>query len=192
MFESKTGSRFADDEDAFDYLVSAGIALDAKAISTPTLPLIKSSGKNLLKLYLNDVGLLTNVLYHHNVLPILEDRKSVNLGAVYESVVARELACHGVPLHYYDNKAKGEVDFLFDDFDSLSVVPIDVKSGKDDAVHSALRHFVSNEAYGVKTAYVLSNDRVVRTKGKIVYMPIYYIMFFGRMMRPMISDLIAF
>lgn len=190
--ENKTGSRFSDYEDAFDYLVNAGIALEVKAISTPTFPLIESTGKNLLKLYLNDVGLLTNVLYHHNVLPILEDVKSVNLGAVYESVVAQELACHGVPLHYYDNKAKGEVDFLFDDFDSLGVVPIEVKSGKDYTVHSALNHFVSNEDYGVKTAYVLSNERLVRTKGKIVYMPIYYIMFFGRMMRPMMSDLLAF
>ena len=45
--------------DEFEYLVSAGIALDVKAISRPSYPLIENSGKNLLKLYLNDVGLLT-------------------------------------------------------------------------------------------------------------------------------------
>ena len=49
--------------DEFDYLINAGISLDVKAISNPTFPLIQSSSKNLLKLYLNDVGLFTNILY---------------------------------------------------------------------------------------------------------------------------------
>ena len=41
----------------FDYLISAGVALEVKAISKPSYPLIENSGKNLLKLYLNDVGI---------------------------------------------------------------------------------------------------------------------------------------
>jgi hypothetical protein len=28
-------------------------------------------------------------------------------------------------LYYYDNKANGEVDFLIDDYDTLSVVPLE-------------------------------------------------------------------
>ena len=61
--EGKKGSTFANYEDEFEYLISAGIALNVQAISTPTFPLIESSGKNLLKLYLNDVGILTAILY---------------------------------------------------------------------------------------------------------------------------------
>lgn len=177
--ENIKGKRFTDYKDEFDYLIHAGIALEVKAISTPVFPLLESSGKNLLKLYLNDVGLLTNVLYRNNVRAVLDDVKSINLGSVYESVVASELKAHGYSLFYYDNRNKGEVDYLIDDYDELSVVPIEVKSGKDYTVHSALNHFVSNEDYNIKKGYVLSNAREVKRNGKIVYMPIYYIMFFN-------------
>ena len=177
--ENIKGKRFSDYRDEFDYLIHAGISLEVKAISTPVFPLIESSGKNLLKLYLNDVGILTSILYKNNIRAILDNNRSINLGTVYESVVASELKAHGFNLFYYDNRNKGEVDFLIDDYNELSVVPIEVKSGKDYTVHSALNHFVSNEDYGIKKGYVLSNSREVKRNGKIVYMPIYYIMFFN-------------
>ena len=175
--ENKRGKTFADYQDEFDYLISAGIALSVQAISTPVFPLIQSSGKNLLKLYLNDVGILSGILYGNNIQAILSDEESINLGSVYECVVASELIAHGHKLFYYDNRTKGEVDFLIDDYDSLSAVPIKVKSGKDYTVHSALNAFVSNEDYHVKKAIVLSNEREITTKNKITYLPIYNIMF---------------
>ena len=175
--ENKRGKTFADYQDEFDYLISAGIALGVQAISTPVFPLIQSSGKNLLKLYLNDVGILSGILYGNNIQAILSDEESINLGSVYECVVASELIAHGHKLFYYDNRTKGEVDFLIDDYDSLSAVPIEVKSGKDYTVHSALNAFVSNEDYHVKKAIVLSNEREIATKNKITYLPIYNIMF---------------
>lgn len=175
--ENKKGKTFADYEDEFEYLISAGIALNVQAISNPVFPLIESSGKNLLKLYLNDVGILTGILYGNNIRAVLGDEKSINLGSVYESVVASELIAHGYKLFYYDNRNKGEVDYLIDDYDSLSAVPIEVKSGKDYTVHSALNTFVKNEDYHIKKAFVLSNERIVKTKGKITYIPIYYVIF---------------
>lgn len=176
--ENKKGKIFADYQDEFDYLINAGIALDVQAISTPVFPLIECSGKNLLKLYLNDVGLLTNILFGNNIRAILDDEKSINLGSVYECVVASELKAHGHQLFYYDNRSKGEVDYLIDDYDSLSAVPIEVKSGKDYTIHSALSGFVKNDDYNVKKAFVLSNAREIERKGKITYLPIYFIMFF--------------
>lgn len=186
--EEKKGSRFSDYADEFDYLISAGIALEVKAISNPVHPLKESETKNLLKLYLNDVGLLTNILYGNNIRAILNDEKSINLGSVYECVVASELIAHGFKLYYYDNRNKGEVDYLIDDYDNLCAFPIEVKSGKDYTVHSALNHFVSNEDYHVKRGYVLSNERIVSCKDKITYLPIYYIMFVGN--TPKTDDLI--
>ena len=176
--EGKKGKRFGDYQDEFDYLVSAGIALNVRAISTPVFPLLESSGKNLLKLYLNDVGILTGLLYGNNIRAVLGDQTSVNLGSVYESVVASELIAHGYQLFYYDNRTKGEVDYLIDDYESLSAVPIEVKSGKDYTVHSALNTFVQNEDYHIKKAFVVSNERKVTTQGKVTYLPIYDIMFF--------------
>ena len=177
--ENKKGKTFNDYSDEFEYLISAGIALNVQAISTPVFPLIESTGKNLLKLYLNDVGILTGILYGNNIRAVLDDEKSINLGSVYETVVASELIAHGYKLFYYDNRHKGEVDYLIDDYDSLSAVPIEVKSGKDYTVHSALNTFVQNEDYHIKNAFVVSNERNVTQNGKIIYIPIYYIMFFG-------------
>ena len=175
--ENKKGKRFADYQDEFDYLISSGVALEVKAISNPVFPLIESSSKNLLKLYLNDIGLLTNIYYRNNIRAILDDECSINLGTVYESVVASELKAHGHNLFYYDNKSKGEVDYLIDDYESLSVLPIEVKSGKDYTVHSALNTFVNNEDYKTKEAIVFSNSREVYTDNIIVYMPIYFVIF---------------
>ncbi len=165
--ENKKGKTFNDYEDEFEYLISAGIALNVQAISNPVFPLIESTGKNLLKLYLNDVGILTGILYGNNIRVVLNDEKSINLGSVYESVVASELIAHGYKLFYYDNRSKGEVDYLIDDYDSLSAVPIEVKSGKDYTVHSALNNFVQNKDYNIKKAFVVSNERTVTTRGKI-------------------------
>lgn len=175
--ENKKGKTFTDYEDEFEYLISAGIALNVNAISNPKFPLVESAGKNLLKLYLNDVGILTGILYGYNISAVLNDERSINLGSVYESVVASELAAHGHRLFYYDNRSKGEVDFLIDDYDSLSVVPIEVKSGKDYTVHRALNTFMNNDGYGIKKAVVLSNSGEVKVKNRVLYLPIYFVMF---------------
>lgn len=176
--EDKSWKRAADYSNEFDYLISAGIALEVKAISKPSYPLIENSGKNLLKLYLNDVGLLSSIFYRNNIKAVMEDIKSINLGSVYETVIAQELKAHGYNLYYYDNKKNGEVDYLIDDADNLSIIPIEVKSGKDYTIHSALDKFIANEEYSIKKAYVLSNEQKVYKENGITYIPIYYIMFF--------------
>lgn len=176
--EDKKWKRSNDYLDEFDYLISSGITLEVKAISTPTYPLVENSGKNLLKLYMNDVGILSGIFYRNNIKAVMSDIKSINLGSVYETVVAQELKAHGYDLYYYDNKKNGEVDYLIDDTDNLSNIPIEVKSGKDYSVHSALDKFVLNDDYNINKAYVLSNERNVYVKNGIIYMPIYYVMFF--------------
>ena len=176
--EGKTGKRMEDYQDEFDYLISSGIALDVKAVSQPTFPLVQNMGKNLLKLYLNDVGIFSGILYRNNIKPVLDDSVSVNLGALYETVVAQELKAHGFSLYYYDNKQNGEVDYLIDDYENMTVSPIEVKSGRDYKIHSAINKFISNKSYNVSKAYVFSNERNVFEENGIIYLPIYYIMYF--------------
>lgn len=173
--EQKAGKRMADYSDEFDYLVSSGIALEVKAISKPSFPLVENSGKNLLKLYMNDVGLLTNVFYGIGIKAVMDDAESVNLGSVYETVVAQELKAHGFNLYYYDNKKNGEVDYLIDDVDNLSVMPLEIKSGKDYKIHSALDKFLQIKEYNIRRAFVFSNSQKVENVGGITYMPIYYV-----------------
>ena len=176
--ENKSWKRADSYIEEFDYLTSAGITLEVKAISKPSYPLIENSGKNLLKLYLNDVGILSALYYRNNIKAIIDDIRSINLGSVYETVVAQELKAHGYNLYYYDNKKHGEVDFLIDDADNLSNIPLEIKSGKDYSIHSALTRFLAMDEYNIKKAYVLSNERKVYSDGGITYIPIYYVMFF--------------
>lgn len=177
QIEDKKGKSFSDYADEFEYLTNSGVALEVSAVSNPHFPLAESEQKRLVKLYLNDVGLLTNLLYELNVNAVLQNLKSINLGTVYESAVAQELAAHGFRLHYYDNKQKGEVDFLIDDYDRLKVLPIEVKSGKDYTRHSALTKFLEQPDYGIDRAIVFSNERTIFKKKGVTYFPIYYCMF---------------
>ena len=176
--ETASHKQFNDYANEFEYLTNSGIALGVQAVSNPRFPLAESESKNLLKLYMNDVGLLTSILYGLNINAVLQDDRSINLGSVYETVVAQELHAHGFTLHYYDNKQKGEVDYLIDDYEHLTVLPIEVKSGKDYTVHSALNNFMNTPDYHIQKAVVLSNEREVSVKNGITYLPVYYCMFY--------------
>lgn len=173
--EDKKGKRMTDYVEEFDYLISSGIALEVKAISKPSFPLIENSGKNLLKLYMNDVGILTSIFFGTNIKAVIDDVASINLGSVYETVVAQELRAHGFNLYYYDNKKTGEVDYLIDDTAHLSVLPLEIKSGKDYQVHSALDKFLQIKEYNISQAFVLSNAKEVENRNGVTYLPIYYI-----------------
>lgn len=161
----------------FEYLTKSGIALENKAISEPKFPLIQSTYKNLTKLYYNDVGILSEILYKNNINAILNNDTGINLGSIYETVVAQELSAHDHKLYYYDQKKVGEVDFLIDDYDNLSVLPIEVKSGKEPGTYRALPKLMKIQNYNIKQGYVLSNKREVIQENNIIKMPIYNIMF---------------
>ncbi len=175
--QNRKGDRFSNYMEEFEYLINSGITIASHAISNPKYPLVESQQKNLLKLYMNDVGMLSSQLYQYNVQPILNDIASINLGSVYESAVAQELKAHYNKLFYYDNKQKGEVDFLVDDSSTMSVLPIEVKSGKDYTVHSALDNLMAVSDYHITSSIVFSNNREIVAKGNILYLPIYHVMF---------------
>ena len=164
-------------QEEFDYLINSGIALDCNAVSEPKFPLAQSTTKNLIKLYMNDVGILSYLLYRNNINAILKQKTGVNLGAVYETVIAQELKAHGHDLFYYDRKKVGEVDFLINDYDDLTVLPLEVKSGKEGYEYKALPKLLQTEGYRINKGYVLSNNREVTIKNGIIHMPIYYILF---------------
>ena len=177
QIEQKEQARASQYQDEFEYLVKSGICNEVKAISNPKFPLNESESKNLLKLYYNDVGLLTRLLYQYNIAAVRDDNKGINLGSVYELAVCSELTSHGFPLFYYDNKKKGEIDFLINDYDKLSVVPIEVKSGKDYDLHTSLDNFIETPDYNIKEAIVFSNEREIRLEGRVTYLPVYFVMF---------------
>lgn len=163
-------------QDEFDYLLSSGCVLGAKAISNPVFPLCESASKNLIKLYYNDVGLLTNLLYKNNIDAVLNKDSGVNLGSVYETACAMELSAHGHDLYYFDSKKVGEVDFLINNYEKTSILPIEIKSGNDQNNFRAIPKLVK-EPYNLQKGYIFGNENVVSSKSNLVTFPIYMIMF---------------
>jgi len=160
--------------DSFIWLWKAGVALGVFNTTEPTVPLLLNEKSSLFKMFLSDVGLLTTIYGKACKLKIVNKEKDINKGAVYENFVAQELHAHGYPLYYYSSKKYGELDFVIEN--EGQVLPIEVKSGKDYDRHSALDNVLSIEEYGIKEAYVLTNDNV-KIKDKRTYLPIYMVMF---------------
>ena len=61
--------------------------------------------------------------------------------------------------------------------DLLSVLPIEVKSGKDYYIHTALNNLLKVDEYKITNGIVFSNEEKVYNNGNVIYMPIYYVMF---------------
>lgn len=174
--EGKDKARFSDYKDDFENLVDSGVVLQVTCCSNPVFPLIESAKRNMLKLYLCDVGLLTWILFRYNVKPLRDDMSQINLGNVYECFAAVQLAANGHALYYSDNKRLGEVDFLIDDHDGLRAVALEIKSGKDFRKHNALDRLLDSESGRMK-GIVLSNSGTAECVGDLKYMPIYALMF---------------
>lgn len=165
-------------EDEFDYLTASGVVNQSLAISNPVFPLNESISKNLIKLYYNDVGILTNLLFKNNIQAILDDNYKINLGSVYETVAAMELVAHGHNLFYFDSKKVGEVDFLINDYENLNVLAVEIKSGKDQNNFRALPKLVNRDGnYKLPIGYVFGNKNLVKVEDNIITLPIYMIMF---------------
>ena len=170
----RKGLRYNRVEDSFTWLWKAGVALGVFNTTEPTVPLMLNEKSTLFKLFLSDVGLLTTIYGKACKLKIVSKEKDINKGAVYENVVAQELHAHGYSLYYYNSKKKGELDFVVEH--AGRVLPIEVKSGKDYEKHSALDNVMAADEYGIKEAYVFTNDNV-KVDGKLTYFPIYMAMF---------------
>lgn len=58
----------------------------------------------------------------------------------------------------------------------LTVLPIEVKSGKDFTSHKALDRFLADEEYNIPSGIVLDNKREVYTKNKVTNRPVCFVM----------------
>ena len=166
--------KFSRYTNSFIWLKDAGVALPTFCASEPTVPLKLSQSTNLFKLFLSDVGLLAAMYMDDIQLKILNHEKDINFGSIYENAAAQELRAHGFDLYYFNSRKQGELDFLVEL--GGDILPIEIKSGKDYMKHAALSTVMANEDYAIPTAYVFQNDNV-STNGKIVYFPIYMLMF---------------
>lgn len=161
-------------ENSFLWLVNAGVALPVYNVEEPKTPLLLARSRNLFKLFQSDIGLLASQYAEGIQMRIIRGDKDINFGSIYENAVAQELVAHGITPYYYNNKRRGELDFVIE-LDG-KVLPIEVKSGKDYVSHRALSNIMDCEEYDIPEAIVLNNDNL-RVVAKTVYAPIYLSMF---------------
>lgn len=170
--ELNNNLKFQKYENSFLWLKKAGVAIPVYNVEEPKIPLLLNKHRNLFKLFQNDVGLLAYQYANGIQLRILSGEVNINFGAIYENIVAQELVAQGfVQLYYFNSKKQGEVDFVVEVGDG-TVLPIEVKSGKDYELHHALANILDNEDYDLNKAIILCNDNV-SVEGKKIYLPIY-------------------
>ena len=166
--------KFSRYQNSFLWLKNAGVALPTYCVTEPTVPLKLNKSVNLFKLFLSDVGLLTSMFMDGIQIRLLNRETDINFGSVYENAASQELKAHGYDLYYYNSKKQGELDFVIER--GGDVLPIEIKSGKGYQRHAALDNVLGNKDYSIPTAFVFQNDNV-SIDGRIVYLPIYMLMF---------------
>ena len=161
-------------ENSFLWLKNAGVAIPVYNVEEPKVPLLLARSRNLLKLFLNDIGLLAAQYADGIQVRIIKGDKDINFGSIYENAVAQELVAHGFEPYFYNSKKRGEIDFVIEN--DGKVLPIEVKSGKGYVYHRALSNIMDCEEYDLPEALVLNNDNLT-VEGRITYVPVYMVMF---------------
>lgn len=170
----KSGVKFDRYENSFLWLKDAGFALPVYNVETPKIPLKLSKSRSLFKLFMSDVGLLASEYSQGIQLKIISGDDKLNYGAIFENYIAQELTACEHDLYYYNNKKRGELDFLIE-YDG-EVLPIEVKYGKDYKVHRALSNIMDCGEFNLNRALIFNNSNL-KVEGKLTYAPIYMAMF---------------
>lgn len=170
----KSGVKFDRYENSFLWLKDAGFALPVYNVETPKIPLKLSKSRSLFKLFMSDVGLLASEYSQGIQLKIISGNDKLNYGAIFENYIAQELTACEHDLYYYNNKKRGELDFLIE-YDG-EVLPIEVKSDKDYKVHRALSNIMDCGEFNLNRALIFNNSNL-KVEGKLTYAPIYMAMF---------------
>ena len=132
-----------------------------------------STGENRFKLFFADVGLLSSMCGVDLTRDAMVGNTSVNFGSFYENTAAQELIAHGYIPYYYQDREKGELDFVIETKQG-QVFPIEIKSGKSYKRHNALSNVLATTKFHIEQAYVFC-EKNLSTNDKVAYCPIYMI-----------------
>lgn len=113
--------------DAINWLINAGI-VNSCVKTKIGVPLKMYEEMDSFKLYMNDVGLLTNL--SEFPLYLIHNREAVNemmMGMLTENYVASALKYNGVNLNYFKNDFDSEIDFILQS-EKGNIIPLEVKS----------------------------------------------------------------
>ncbi len=129
--DARKKSRASTFEQAIIWLKKAGLINVAYNISAPKLPLSGYADSAKFKVYHLDCGLLGAMLNISSDIIITGDQLFAEYnGAFIENFVASELVTTGVKeLYYWTSKSDAEVDFILQNNNNNTILPLEVKSG---------------------------------------------------------------
>ena len=131
-------------ETAIDWLIKSAINIKCTMIEKPNLPLVAYEKENFFKLYLCDIGLLTE-LSELTYKDMLSRESSLFSGMIAENYVACMMQNENHGLYYWKSKKEAEIDFVRS-IDG-NIIPIEVKASMNKKSKS-LRTYV--EKYNPK------------------------------------------
>jgi predicted AAA+ superfamily ATPase len=121
------GARTATFKDSVDWLETAGIALKCTKTTRGDVPPAQYADQSTFKLYLADVGLLSQTLkVTRENLPLFNQ---MYRGAITENYIAMELVQRGHSLYFWETNSNSEVDFVTT-IDG-AIIPVEVKSSEN-------------------------------------------------------------
>ncbi|MYB34853.1 MAG: ATP-binding protein [Gammaproteobacteria bacterium] len=168
----KRKSRYSDFENAIRWLICCRLALANFPIEgMPRTPLAAYKKKNMVKLFLFDVGLLNHMLGtgYREIKQKIHEYK----GYIAENFVQQELSAIGLDPGYSWHDARAEVEFIVAN-DKGEIVPIEVKSGKRTRAKSLQSYM--DKCAPKKTFKLTGTQGSSALAQTNVVMPLYYAM----------------
>ena len=147
----------------------------------PNVGLSANKNSSVFKLYLCDTGLFVTLMFKDREFTentiyekLLNDKRSTNLGYLYENVVAQTLAVTGNKLFYYTfpnetSRHNYEVDFLL--AKKNKICPIEVKSSGY-KTHKSLDKFFEKYSSRILNKYLVYTKDLAKDKD-ILCVPVY-------------------
>lgn len=162
------GAKSREYELPLDWLLASNCAIKSNSVSKPSIPLEGYKNKDIFKIYLSDVGILSYQL-RVNYSDILLDRLDDYKGVIAENYVANELISNGHNLYYWLSEGKAEIDFLL--YNEDGIIPIEVKAG-DNTQSKSLKVYMDkfNPPYAVRLS---TKNFGYNPKTKIKSIPLY-------------------
>ena len=164
-------------EKALTRLIETGIAYDCRKAAALEIGLRFSEKHNLYKLYMLDAGLLCACGKKSIQSALLRGGIETNGCGITENAVAVELAKKNIPLYYYDENGRSEIDFVFEENGGLSA--IEVKSGENHKTHALLDRACEEAETPLRRRMVFSRHNTEVGANGVIYYPLYMTMFLG-------------
>lgn len=185
LSRARAGTRSEQARDLLPDMLSSYTVNIAYHANNPGVGMALEKDIDRYKLFTSDVGLFVTLAfrdknYTENTIynKLLSDKLEVNLGYIYENVVAQMLVAKGNNLFYYTMESESsnhlyEIDFLISK--GNKICPIEVKSGNYRG-HKSLDVFCDKFSNRISEKYVV-HTKDYKWENGINYIPVYMVPF---------------